>query len=168
MGTPLRSGACRVDYRRGKPPGGPKYRAPRERGHNGLTHYQTSLLTVTPLRNLTGDADQHYFAEAFTDHLVTDLLRCCRGLSFALSPDKRDAVRNLAPAEAPDLEYVVAGSAQHSTPGMLRVNMRISDGATAEYLWAGRYEFHPEDLANIRTEITRQISRELHILLLEV
>jgi len=124
-------------------------------------------VTVIPLRNLTGDADQHYFAEAFTDHLVTDLLRCCRGLSLALSPDKRDAVRNLAPAEAPDLEHVVAGSAQHSRPGMLRVNMRISDGATAEYLWAGRYEFHPEDLANIRTEITRQICRELHILLLE-
>ena len=88
-------------------------------------------MTVTPLRNVTGDADQHYFAEAFTDHLVTDLLRCCRGLSFALSPDKRDAVRNLAPA-------VVAGSAQHGRLGMLRVNMRISDGATAEYLWAGR------------------------------
>jgi hypothetical protein len=32
---------------------------------------------------------------------------------------------------------------------------------------AGRYEFQPEDLANIRTEITRQIPREVHILLLE-
>jgi hypothetical protein len=31
----------------------------------------------------------------------------------------------------------------------------------------GGYEFRPEDLANIRTEITRQISGELHILLLD-
>jgi len=50
---------------------------------------------------------------------------------------------------------------------MLRVNMRITDAATAEYLWAGRHEFRPEDLAPIQTKITRRISRELHVLLLQ-
>ena len=50
---------------------------------------------------------------------------------------------------------------------MLRVNMRITDAATAEYLWAGRHEFKPEDLAPIQTKITRRISRELHVLLLQ-
>jgi tetratricopeptide (TPR) repeat protein len=49
---------------------------------------------------------------------------------------------------------------------MLRVNMRISDAATADYLWAGRQEFRPEDVAQIQTEMIRQISRVLHILLL--
>jgi tetratricopeptide (TPR) repeat protein len=49
---------------------------------------------------------------------------------------------------------------------MLRVNIRISDAITADYLWAGRQEFRLEDAALIRTEITRQISRVLHILLL--
>jgi tetratricopeptide (TPR) repeat protein len=50
---------------------------------------------------------------------------------------------------------------------MLRVNMRITDAATAEYLWVGRHEFRPEDLAPIQTKITRRISRELHVLLLQ-
>ena len=52
-------------------------------------------------------------------------------------------------------------------PGLLRVNMRITDAATSEYLWAGRHEFKPEDLAPIQTRITRRISRELHVLLLQ-
>jgi tetratricopeptide (TPR) repeat protein len=37
---------------------------------------------------------------------------------------------------------------------------------TTDYLWAGRQEFRPEHLAPIQTEITRQISRVLNILLL--
>jgi len=49
---------------------------------------------------------------------------------------------------------------------MLRLNLRISDAVTADYLWAGRREFRPEDVAPIRTEITRQISQVLHVLLL--
>ena len=54
-----------------------------------------------------------------------------------------------------------------SIAGMLRVNMRITDAATTEYLWAGRHEFRPEELAPIQTKITRRISRELHVLLLQ-
>ena len=49
---------------------------------------------------------------------------------------------------------------------MLRVNTRISDAKTADYLWAGRQEFRPEDVAQIQTEMTRQISRVLHVLVL--
>ena len=37
-------------------------------------------VAVAPLRNLTGDPEQQYLVEAFTDDLVTDLLRCGRGL----------------------------------------------------------------------------------------
>src|SRR5262249_9120490 len=40
------------------------------------------------------------------------------------------------------------------------------DAVTADYLWAGRQEFRPEDPASIETDITRQISRVLHILLM--
>src|SRR6516164_7360844 len=76
-------------------------------------------------------------------------------------------LRNLTGDAERGFEYVVTGSAQRSSPGMLRVNMRITDAATTEYLWAGRHEFRPEDLAPIQTKITRRISRELHVLLLQ-
>ena len=124
-------------------------------------------MAVAPLRNLTGDPEQQYVVEAFTDDLVTDLLRHGRGLSLKPIADERGILGHLPGEAERGFEYVVTGSAQRSGPGMLRVNMRITDAATAEYLWAGRHEFRPEDLAPIQTKITRRISRELHVLLLQ-
>jgi DNA-binding SARP family transcriptional activator/TolB-like protein len=124
-------------------------------------------VAVAPLRNLTGDPEQQYLVEAFTDDLVTDLLRHGRGLSLKPIADERGILGNLSGEAERGFEYVVTGSAQRSSPGMLRVNMRITDAATTEYLWAGRHEFRPEDLAQIQTKITRRISRELHVLLLQ-
>jgi DNA-binding SARP family transcriptional activator/TolB-like protein/Tfp pilus assembly protein PilF len=124
-------------------------------------------VAVAPLRNLTGDPDQQYLVEAFTDDLVTDLLRHGRGLSLRPLGDERPFASNGGGVPERGFDYVVTGSAQSSAPGLVRVNMRITDAATSEYLWAGRHEFKPEDLAPIQTRITRRISRELHVLLLQ-
>ncbi len=124
-------------------------------------------VAVAPMRNLTGDPDQQYLVEAFTDDLVTDLLRHGRGLSLKPLGDDRGPADNGNRTSERGYDYIVTGSAQTSAPGLLRVNMRITDAATSEYLWAGRHEFKPEDLAPIQTRITRRISRELHVLLLQ-
>ena len=124
-------------------------------------------MAVAPLRNLTGDAEQQCLVEGFTDQLVTGLFRHCRVFSFAwLAGEPRWAANRAAPNPS-ELKYVISGSVQRgSSQGMLRVNIRISEAATANYLWAARQEFRPEHLAQIRTEITPQISRALHTLLL--
>src|SRR5712671_2714790 len=126
-------------------------------------------VAVAPVRNLTGDPGQQYLVDAFTDDLVTDLLRHGRGLSLKPLVDERAAAGKLprGPEPVRGYDYIVTGSAQHSNPGTLRVNMRIISASTSEYLWAGRHEFRPEDLAPIQTRITRRISRELHVLLLQ-
>jgi DNA-binding SARP family transcriptional activator/TolB-like protein/Tfp pilus assembly protein PilF len=124
-------------------------------------------VAVAPVRNLTGDPDQQYLVEAFTDDLVTDLLRHGRGLSLKPLGDDRGPLDNGNRISERGYDYIVTGSAQTSAPGLLRVNMRITDAATSEYLWAGRHEFKPADLAPIQTRITRRISRELHVLLLQ-
>jgi len=124
-------------------------------------------VAVAPVRNLTGDPDQQYLVEAFTEDLVTDLLRHGRGLSLRPLGDDRGPPDNGNRISERGYDYIVTGSAQTSAPGLLRVNMRITDAATSEYLWAGRHEFKPEDLAPIQTRITRRISRELHVLLLQ-
>src|SRR5205085_2373917 len=108
-------------------------------------------VAVAPVRNLTGDPDQQYLVEAFTDDLVTDLLRHGRGLSLRPMADERVATGNGSRMPERTYDYVVTGSAQTSAPGLLRVNMRITDATTSEYLWAGRHEFKPEELAPIQT-----------------
>jgi len=124
-------------------------------------------VAVAPVRNLTGDHDQQYLVEAFTDDLVTDLLRQGRGLVLARLPEGPHAVGSGIRASESEIEYVVTGSAQRSGQTRLRVNMQISDAATAEFCWADRFEFDPEDLEPTQTKITRQISRELHLLALQ-
>ncbi|MBV9202184.1 MAG: hypothetical protein JOY83_21130 [Alphaproteobacteria bacterium] len=118
---------------------------------------------VAPLRNLMGDLDDQDFLDAFTSELFADLT--CRGHGFEL---KRLAGERVDPASLPgaSIRYIVAGSAQCGGPGILRVNVRITDAATSEYLWARRYEFGVEEAVRVQSKIIRRISRELHILLL--
>ncbi|HEY2538171.1 MAG TPA: BTAD domain-containing putative transcriptional regulator [Stellaceae bacterium] len=127
----------------------------------------TIAVGVTPLRNLTGDERQQYVVEAFTDDLVTDLVRCGRGLALALIADEGQPPEISARKANSEIEYVVTGSAQRSSPTALRVNMQITNAATAEYCWVGRYEIDPERLGPLQANITRQISRELHLLVLQ-
>jgi TolB-like protein len=121
------------------------------------------------MRNLTGDPDRQRLVEAFTDDLVTDLLRQGRGLSLKPLKGEQPAIGKLArsPASEREYDYVITGSAQCGNPETLRVNMRIVDAATSQFVWAGRHEFRLEELAPIQTRITRRISRELHVLLLQ-
>jgi len=127
----------------------------------------STAVAVTPLRNLTGDPEQQSLVDGLTDHLLTDLFRRCRSVLFAWLSAERRWAANLGPPNPPELKYVVFGSVQQgSSHGMLKANLRISDAATADYLWASRYEFRPEDLASIQAEMARQVSRVLHILVL--
>ncbi|MBV8508334.1 MAG: winged helix-turn-helix domain-containing protein [Alphaproteobacteria bacterium] len=126
-------------------------------------------VAVAPMRNLTGDPDRQRLVEAFTDDLVTDLLRQGRGLSLKPLKGEQPTTGKLArsPASEREYDYIVTGSAQCGNPDTLRVNMRIVDAATSQFVWAGRHEFRPEELASIQPRITRRISRELHVLLLQ-
>jgi DNA-binding SARP family transcriptional activator/TolB-like protein/Tfp pilus assembly protein PilF len=147
-------------------------RQPETAGEEMLKTWWPCLLpsisvAVAPLRNLTGDSGQQHLVEAFTEDLVTDLLRHGRGLSLKPLQHERGVLSDGNRTPEGGVDYVVTGSAQSSSPGLLRVNMRITDALSSEYLWAGRHEFKPEDLAPIQTRITRRISRELHVLLLQ-
>ena len=75
---------------------------------------------VAPVRNLTGDPDQQYLMEAFTDDLVTDLLRHGRGLSLKPLGDDRGPADNGNRISERGYDYIVTGSAQTSAPGLLR------------------------------------------------
>ena len=124
-------------------------------------------VAVAPLRNLTGDPGHQYLFEGFTDDLVTDLLEHGRGLSVKHVEDVQNLLSHSNPTPDLGFEYIVSGSAQLGASGALRVNIRIMHAATAEYRWAGRHEFGPSELAAGQTEVTRRISRELHVLALQ-
>lgn len=119
---------------------------------------------VAPLRNLTGDTDQQNLLDTFTSDLATDLTWHGRG--FLLQRLAKEPA-NLAEGPESDVKYFVTGSAQRGSPGVLRINIRITDASTSEYLWARRFEFDTDEAVPMQAKIIRRISRELHILLLQ-
>jgi DNA-binding SARP family transcriptional activator/TolB-like protein len=151
--------------------GRPEQRAPSV-GPTGAKRQWPCLLStiaigVAPIRNLTGEADQQYLVDALTDDLVTDLIENGRSLSLKTVSDKQGIAGHAVHPSEGGFDYLVSGSAQRSAAGTFRVNIRIMHAATSEYRWAGRHEFRLDDLASTQTEITRRISRELHILALQ-
>jgi TolB-like protein len=124
-------------------------------------------VAVAPLRNLTGDPEQQTLVEGFSEGVLANLCRHCRGFTFVSTAGDRDLTAKLASLNPLEPKYVVSGSVQRgSRHGMLRANIRVSDAVTGNYLWAGREEFWVEHLEPIQTELVRQISRVLHILFL--
>ena len=95
-------------------------------------------VAVAPLRNLTGDPARQILVADFTDRLVADLFQRCRALSFAWAAGERRFAGNLAPPDPLEHKYVVCGSVQQGGPGMLRVNMRISDTPRTRHGLASR------------------------------
>jgi TolB-like protein len=67
-------------------------------------------VAVAPLRNLTGDPDRQYLVEAFTDDLVTDLLRHGRALSLKPLEEERAALGNGTRTSERGFDYVVTGA----------------------------------------------------------
>jgi adenylate cyclase len=124
-------------------------------------------VAVAPLRNLTGDPDWQPLAEAFTEELVSHLLRHGRGFFLQRLADQPGIGGVIAGIAKPGPRYIVDGSAQRGDCGTLRVNMRIKDAVTTEYLWARRYQYSAERIKEGETKIVQQISRELHLLLLQ-
>jgi tetratricopeptide (TPR) repeat protein len=123
-------------------------------------------VAVAPLRNLTGDPDRQYLLDAFTDDLVTDLLHGGSGLSFVRVVTERGRPSSLPRAVEPEIDCMITGSVERVRAGMLGLDLQIKD-ASIGHGWMSRYEFVPEELASIQIEITRRISRDLHVLLLQ-
>ena len=164
--APQHAAAPRYAPARSSPRDGERFGAPKaERAVLPWPCLLSSIAVgVAPLRNLTGDTAQQNLLDTFTSDLAADLTWDGRGFSL-----RRLAKEPASLAEGPesDVKYFVTGSAQRASPGMLRINVRITDASTSEYLWARRFEFDADDAVQMQAKIIRRISRELHILLLQ-
>lgn len=111
-------------------------------------------LSVLPFETLGEDAGQQRLAAGIRNDLMTDLSRISslRVITVSGSPARRD----LAGAG----RYLVSGSVQREA-GLLRINIRLTDGHTQEQVWSQRFERPLGDLFAIQSEISRSLSDQL-------
>ena len=122
---------------------------------------------MLPLENLSGDAEQDYFADGMTEALIAELsqIRALRVIS-------RTSVMQFKGAKPPGglpeiarrlkVDAVVEGSVRRSAD-RVQITAQLIDASTDHHLWAETYERELRDVLGLQSEVARAIAREIRI-----
>lgn len=128
-------------------------------------------IAVLPFANLSGDAQQDYFADGITESLTTDLSRALpgsfvvsRGTAFTYkgrSVDAGQVGRDL------NVRYLLQGSVlPHGD--LVRVNAQLIDGQTRTELWSERFDKMRRDVLEVQDEIVSRLSRAVGLQVVDI
>jgi len=120
-------------------------------------------LAVLPLRNLSPDPDQEYFADGMTDALTTDLAKIGSVSVIASSSATRyQGTKKTTPEIARELhvDAVVEGSLQRSG-NRVRIAAELIDGSSDRHLWGNSYERDVRDAFALQAEVAQAIATEI-------
>ena len=113
-------------------------------------------VAVLPFDNMSGDAEQEYFADGITEDIITGLSKyrtlfvIARNSSFAFKNKSLD-IRRIG--EKLGVRYVVEGSVRRAG-NRVRITAQLIDAAEDRHLWAERYDRELEDIFAVQDEVT--------------
>ena len=122
-------------------------------------------IAVLPFDNMSGDAEQEYFADGLAEDVITALSKIsklaviARNSTFVYKGTATD-VRRIA--EDLGVCYVLEGSVR-SGGTRLRVSAQLIDATDGRHVWAERYDRVAEDLFDLQDEITKEIVTALRV-----
>lgn len=136
-------------------------------GNSGPAHHSATsdllerpAVAVLPFNNMSGDAEQDYFADGITEDIITELSKwgwfpvIARNSTFAYkgtSPDVRRLSKELG------AQYVVEGSVRKGG-NRVRITAQLIETATGHHIWAERYDRELEDVFSVQDEITMKLA----------
>jgi TolB-like protein/Flp pilus assembly protein TadD len=123
-------------------------------------------LAVLPLRNLSADPTQDYFADGITDSLTTDLshIHSLRVISFQSVQQYKGEHKKSLPEIARELnvDAVVEGSVQKSGDTVM-INAQLVQAPTDRHLWAERYTRNARDMLDAQNDIVLAITKAIKV-----
>lgn len=131
---------------------------------SGVLGGQVSLpdrpsIAVLPFANMSGDAEQEYFADGITEDIITELARyrwffvIARNSVFTYkgrAVDIKQVARELG------VRYVLEGSVRKAG-NRIRVTAQLIEAETGNHLWAERYDRDYADVFAIQDELTQSV-----------
>ena len=117
-------------------------------------------IAVMPFENMSGEAEQEFFADGITEDIITELSRfpglfvIGRNSTFAYK-GRRVKVQELGREFG--VAYVVEGSVRKSGQ-RVRVTAQLIDATTEAHVWAERYDRELADIFDIQDEIARTVA----------
>ncbi len=116
-------------------------------------------LVILPFNNLSGDPDQEYFSDGFTEDVTTGLARIrgflvvARNTAFTY---KNKAVDARVLGRELGVRYVLEGSARQRD-GRLRINAQLIETAKGTHVWAERYDRPMKDIFIVQDSLVDRI-----------
>jgi TolB-like protein/DNA-binding winged helix-turn-helix (wHTH) protein/tetratricopeptide (TPR) repeat protein len=126
---------------------------------------QIRSLAVLPLENLSGDAQQDYFAEGMTDQLITDLaqIRALRVISRTSVIAIKGARKSLPEiARELNVDAVVEGTVLRFGD-RVRITAQLIQAPADKHLWAETYEGNVRDTLVVQTKVAQAIAEKIRI-----
>ena len=116
-------------------------------------------IAVLPFTNMSGDAEQEYFADGMVEDIITGLSRIkwlsviARNSSFVYkgkAVDVKQAARELG------VRYILEGSVRKAG-NRVRITGQLIEAASGAHLWAERYDRALDDIFALQDEITMSV-----------
>ena len=120
-------------------------------------------VAVLPFTNLSGDAEQEYFADGFTEDLITNLAQSNElfvSASNSAFTYKGRAVNVSEVAQELGVRYVLEGSIR-KLGDKIRITAQLIDASNGAHVWAKRYDEPIAKLFDVQDEVSREISGTL-------
>src|ERR1051326_5871242 len=149
----------RVGYRFIGPPDAPTDENAVSKAAPGEQQERPSI-AVLPFGNLSGEREQEYLADGITEDIITALTRfrwffvIARNSSFAYkgrSPDAKQVAQELG------VRYLLEGSVRKSNE-RIRISVQLVDAATANQIWAERYDLAMTEVFAVQDEIAERVA----------
>ena len=120
-------------------------------------------LAVLPLKNLSGDPEQDYFADGMTDELITHLgqINTLRVISRTSAMTYKGGHKTLAEiARELNVEAVVEGSVLRSGE-RVRIIAQLIQVPADTHIWADSYEGDLRDTLALQSRVARSIAEQI-------
>jgi TolB-like protein/class 3 adenylate cyclase/Flp pilus assembly protein TadD len=127
-------------------------------------------IAILPFVNMSGDAEQEYFADGVSEDIITALSKSrwlfviARNTSFAYkgkAVDIKQVGRDLG------VRYVLEGSVRRSG-NRVRITAQLIEAAAGAHLWSERYDRDLADIFAVQDEITESVVGAIEPELLQI
>jgi len=137
----------------------------RDRLLGGPAAGEVTSIAVLPLKNLSADPQQDYFADGMTEALITELgristLRVLAYRSANRYPQTATPLSEIARELKVDalLEGAVLRSGDR-----VRITANLVVAVPERHLWAETYEFDSRDVLAVQGEVARDVARQIQV-----
>ncbi len=137
------------------------------RGHRAKGQSKIQSLAVLPLKNLSGDSTQEYFADGMTEAIIGKLamirgLRVISRTSVMRFKDTNTPIPEIA--KTLGVDALVEGSVIREG-GRVRVHAQLIRAASDDHFWSQDYDREISDVLLLQSEIAQAIAAKVEVTL---